>query len=270
MNTLYWDFRNNNILSKVGHWRGGVDVTLEGGYSLMNDVMGTMSYMQLIVLNATGKRIEKNIADWIEVFFMGVSYPDSRIWCNQIGALSGDTGCTPAVSAALSILAADSRAYGGSQATFISMSSQKEAYEKYVSGISLAEIVKAYRNRNGKPIIVGFARPVEREDERLKPFERIQKKLDITVGSYLQFAKKMSLHLFENHRLSINCGGYASAFLLDQGFSPMDGYRINAFSVASGAVACHRNLEELPSNSFLPQKCSDIKYTGIARRKIKN
>lgn len=266
-NIDYWQDRNQTIFNKVGYWKGGEDVTIEG-YSLMNDLMGKVSYMQLHMLNATGKLVEKNIADWVEVCLMGLSYPDSRIWCNQIAAYSSDTHSSVVAAAATSILAADSRAYGGSHARKISMAFQYQAYSKYLAGFTIDKIVKEVKFTKGKPIIVGFARPVDRDDERLKPFAEIQKKLSIPQGEYLTFAIKLSSHLKEEYNLSINCGGYASAFLLDQGFTPAEGYQINAFAVVSGAIACFRNQEEQPSNSFLPSKCEDIDYQGVQIRRI--
>lgn len=263
----YWNKRNSTILNSIGTWKGGEDVTIEG-HSLMNDLIGNISYMQLHILNATGKLVDKNIADWIEICFMGVSYPDSRIWCNQIAAYAGDTNSTVSTAASLSILAADSRAYGGSQTKRISMAFQKDAYLKYGSGMTIKQIVNEVKFKNGKPIIVGFARPIDRDDERLAPFIANQKKLNIPQGKYLTFALQLSTYLNKEYNLSINCGGYSSAFLLDQGFTPKNGYAINAFSVVSGAVACFRNQEEQTPNSFLPMKCEDVDYTGTQIRKV--
>lgn len=266
-NTKYWDDRNKHIFSQVGHWQGGVDVTIEG-YSLMNELMGNVSWIQLVVLNATGKLPSRAVADWIEVCFMGLSYPDSRIWCNQISAYAGDTNTSVVAAASSAILAADSRAYGGSQARYLSMAFQDKAFKQFEAGNSMADILMGAKFTKGKPIITGFARPIDREDERLVPFAKIQQELGIEVGPYLRFAKELSTYLDTHYNLSMNCGGYASAFLLDHGFTPEEGYKLSAFAVISGAVACFRNLEGQPSNSFLPLKCNDVEYQGKAIRTL--
>lgn len=265
--TEYWDKRNRTILSTVGHWVGGSDVAVEN-YSLMNDLMGKASLMQLNVLNATGKLINKNVADWIEINFMGLSYPDSRIWCNQVSSYVADCDSSVVAAASAAILSADSRAYGGSQTTQSSMQFLQDGYRDFENGSTIAEVVSKARVINDKPMIVGFARPIDRDDERLKPYQAIQKQLDIPQGKYLDFALQLSTYLDAHYSLSINSGGYASAFLLDQGFSPEDGYKIKAFSVIGGAVACYRNMETSPPNSFLPQKCTDIEYKGKEKRKL--
>lgn len=267
VSTKYWDERNKTIYSNVGHWQAGVDVNIHG-HSLMNELMGNTSYIQLCILNATGKLVERKVADWLEICLMGLSYPDSRIWCNQIAAYAGDTSSTVVAAASTAILSADSRAYGGSQARFLSMDFQQKAFERYQAGSSMEEVLSFARQIKGKPIITGFARPIDKEDERLKPFAEVQQNLGIEVGPYLQFAKTLSEHLDTHYNLSMNCGGYASAFLLDQGFTPDEGYKINAFAVISGAIACFRNQEPQAPNSFLPLKCSDIEYTGKAPRSL--
>lgn len=267
MKTDYWDQRNKHIYSSVGHWQGGVDVSIEG-HSLINELMGNISLMQLNILNATGKLVSKAIADWIEVCFMGVSYPDSRIWCNQISTYAADTNTSVVAAASSAILSADSRAYGGSQTKYLSMKFQQQAFAIYQETNSIGEAIAGAKVTNGKPIITGFARPIDKDDERLAPFAAAQEKLGIPVGNYLSFAKKMSDYLDEKYNLSMNCGGYGSAFLLDQGFTPNEGYKLSAFAVISGAIACFRDLEAQPANSFLPLKCNDIKYTGHAPRVI--
>jgi len=266
-NTEYWDQRNNKIFSKVGHWQGGVGVTIEG-YSLMNELMENCSLMQITILNATGKLVERHIADWIEVNFMGLSYPDSRIWCNQISAYAADTNTTVVAAASAAILSTDSRAYGGSQTTYSCMTFLQHAFIQYQQGISFVDIIANVKQSNGKPMIVGFARPIDKDDERLQPYEDAQNRLRIPLGEHLSFAKKLSSFLDDNYSLTINSGGYASAFLLDQGFTPNDGYNIKAFAVVGGAVACYRSLTGQTANSFLPMKCNDIEYTGVALRAL--
>ncbi len=266
-NTQYWDERNTTILSSVGHWQGGEDVTIEG-HSLMNDLMVNTSLMQLNILNATGKLVPKNVADWLETNFMGLSYPDSRIWCNQIAAYAADSKTSVVAAASAAILGADSRAYGGGQTTQSSMAFLQDAYQAFVNGASFEQVLNKARVINGKPMIIGFARPIDKDDERLKPYKESQLRLGLEIGRYLKFAFELSDYLFQHFGLSINSGGYAAAFLLDQGFTPQEGYKIKAFAVIGGAVACYRDLEHSPANSFLPMKCQDIDYIGVGVREL--
>ncbi len=266
--TTYWEQRHNTIYSTVGHWQGGVDVII-AGYSLMTQLMPHCTFMQVHILNATGKLVDKAIADWLEVNFMGVSYPDSRIWCNQVSAYAADTKATVVAAASAAILAADSRAYGGGQTTRASMIFLQQAFAKFNKGYSFHDIVSSAKQVKGKPIIVGFARPIDRDDERLTPYKSRQKALGIPEGKFVRFAQQLSRFLDEHYHLSMNSGGYSAAFLLDQGFTPDEAYKIKAFAVISGAIGCYRDVEKLPPNSFLPQKCCDIDYIGRPIRKLR-
>lgn len=263
----WWENQRGQINSTVGKWRGGIDVSVQGR-SLFKELIGEISLMQLTILNATGKLVKRNVADWIEVNFMGVSYPDSRIWCNQIAALAADTGASVVAASTAACLSADSRAYGGSQTSESCMTFLQSALKERQQGRSLAEVLSAVPHKKGKPIIVGFARPVDKDDERLQPYMAEQARLKIPQGDYLKLALELSDYLHQHYGLSVNSGGYASAFLLDQGFSPQQGYRIKALCVAGGALGCYRDFIDRPQGAFLPQHCADIDYTGPAPRPV--
>lgn len=269
LNHNYWWQRHNKIVSNAGGWRGGEDVDCQG-YSLINDLIGNVSYMQLHILNCTGKLLPKNQADWIEINFMGLSYPDSRIWCNQISALAADNIGSPAAALCGAVLGAESRAYGGSKTSQSGMEQLKKLYDAYKKDDDFAQILQNWPTRNNKPMIMGFARPVDKADERLAPYQQWQEKLHIPVGKYVTFAMTLSDYLFQHYQLAINSGGYSSAFLLDCGFTPQQGYLIKTAAVASGALACYvAHSQDNKAHSFIPLTCNDISYSGPKKRSIK-
>lgn len=262
----YWEAHRNKITTSIGKWIGGQDVSCHG-YSMMNELLGKISYMQMLVLNATGKLVNENLSKWLEGNFIGLSYPDSRIWCNQIGSLAG-TGRTSVVAGTLAgTLAADSRAYG-SQTNKISMEFIQHALQQIEQGKTLEEIINEAPSKNDKPVIMGYARPVSRDDERLTPHEKMTKELGFEVGEHLALAYQIDIYLSENFQLAMNIGGYGAAFLSDQGFSPEEVYRIKSLSVASGVMACFIDFENKLPSTFLPLRCSDINYNGPAIRKL--
>ena len=65
-----------------------------------------------MILIIIGRLVDKRLADWVEAGFLCVSWPDSRIWCNQIGALAGSLKTSPVSATMAGVLAADSRMYG--------------------------------------------------------------------------------------------------------------------------------------------------------------
>ncbi|EWH11179.1 hypothetical protein DS2_04960 [Catenovulum agarivorans DS-2] len=263
----YWLERRNKIETSIGKWVGGDDVVIRN-YSLKNDLLGNATYMQVIVLNATGKLVSKNLADWLEANFIGMSYPDARIWCNQVGALCGSEGSSVSAATVAGVLAADSRAYGGSKSSLIGVDFIRQALMKVQAGMTIDQLVSQSSYKNGKPNIMGFARPVARADERIDMYDKLRQQLGFKVGKHLKLAFEISAYLESNFNLSMNSGGYSCAFLADQDFSAQQVYNIKCMCVASGVTACFTDYSGRAQNSFLPLKCEDIDYNGPSPRPV--
>jgi len=263
----YWDKRRGRIVSRKGKWIGGKD-TVFSGFSMTNDLLGKVSYMQVIILNATGKLVEPNIARWFEGNFIGMSYPDSRIWCNQVGTFCGQQRVSVVAGTAAGILCADSRAFGP-QTSLYAMALIKNAMSLHKEGCSLEDIVdRVSQKRRGRMTIVGFDRPVKRPDERIVPHEKMRKALSIDRGPYLNLAFELGDFLEHHCGMSLNIAGYGAAFLCDLGFSAEEIYRLKAFSVASGVTAAFCDGESLGFNEYLPLRCDDIEYVGPQSRAL--
>lgn len=175
---------------------------------MMNELLGKTSYMQVLVLNATGKMISEPLAKWFEGNFIGMSYPDARIWCNQIGALAGVNQTSVVGASTAGTLASDSRGYGGSQTALIGMNFIRQALAEYDEGLSIADIVNKQKFKSDKPVIVGYARPVARTDERIVPHQNMTANLGFEKGKHMLLAEKLADYLESEYGLGINIGGY--------------------------------------------------------------
>jgi hypothetical protein len=83
--TIDWlDTRRGKIISGTGGWFPGKGV-FSHGYSMLDELVGEKSYFQILILNATGKMVSRELAYWVECIYGCLSWPDPRIWCNQIG-----------------------------------------------------------------------------------------------------------------------------------------------------------------------------------------
>lgn len=265
--TSFWDQRRGKIYSKKGGWKVGEAVYCHG-YSMMDDLVGKVSYMQVIILNATGRLPDKAFAEWVEAGYICMSYPDSRIWCNQIGALSGSVKTSPVAATCAGTLAMDSYAYGAKTSQegvkFI-----QQALIAYDSGFSVADIVQANSHfRNGKPQIMGYSRPIANGDERIEAMEHVRKELGFSVDKHLALAFEIDTYLFKNFDECMNLNGYMSAFLSDQGLTVDEIYRIFSTFVTSGVTACYVDTCDNAPNAFLPLRCEDIEYVGKPERTI--
>ena len=262
----YWDNYRLRIVSSIGKWIGGQSVHLHDK-EIFSQLMGQWSYIKILIFAVTGKEVEDKVADWLECNLIGLSYPDVRIWCNQISGLAASNQCGISVSALTGVLASDSRAYGP-QTNQYSMEFIVDAYEKAQNNHTMQQIIADMPFKNGKPSISGFARPVNRHDERILPYERERQRLGIEEGPYLRFAKAIGDYLEQHFEQGINSGGYTSALLLDQGITPEQAYQIKTASVLVGTLACSVEQAKKPSGSLLPLQCNDIAYDGVPPRTL--
>lgn len=263
----FLDQRRGKIISHTGGWFPGRGV-YSHGYSMLENLVGKKSYFQILILNATGKMVSSELARWVEAVYGCLSWPDPRIWCNQIGALAGTMRASVVAGTAMGVLATDSRSYGVlpllEGVGFI-----QQALQQHQQGASPDDIVaSAASARGGKPFIVGYIRPIAKGDERLEVMERVARDLAMPVGPHLSLAYAIEKVLMEKFQEGMNINGYVSAVLSDHCFSAEEIYQLFSTLVASGVTACHLDALHQPAGSFLPLRCADIEYQGPEARPL--
>ncbi len=266
--TSFWDHHRGRIFTRKGGLVFGKGVFCHG-YDMMEKLVGKASYFQVLVLNVTGHLPERRLSEWLEALFICLSYPDARIWCNQIGSLAGTAQASPVAAVSGGILASDSRLYGPG-ATLAAFSFMNEALKQKQQGVEVQEIVKSHPNRrnDGVPVIAGYARPVAQGDERISSMVLVAERLGLVSGEHLVLAYELDAVLTAEYGETMNLLGYATAFLLDQGFTYQDVYRLLSCWVNSGVHACYAEAADQPPESFFPLHCEDIDYQGKAPRPV--
>lgn len=264
----FWDEQRGVIRSRNGGWIVGQGV-FSHGYNMLEELVGKVSYQQVLILNATGRLVERRLADWFEARQICMSWPDPRIWCNHIGALAGTLRTSVTAATVAGVLTADSRAFGGSKTAVEGIAFIRKALQDYKSGSTAEEIVATECARHsGKPHIMGYARPIAKGDERIAVMEKVSASLGFNTGEHLALAYEIENILQRDFDEGMNINGYVSAFLSDQGLSGKEVYRISATLVASGVTACYIDTIERPVEAFLPMRCDDIDYQGPAPRPV--
>ncbi|MBI5559532.1 MAG: hypothetical protein HY885_18065 [Deltaproteobacteria bacterium] len=263
----FWHKRHGVIYSRKGGWVVG-EAVYNHGYSMMDELVGKASFFQVLILNVTGRMVERRLADWLENIFICLSWPDARIWCNQVGSLGGTMRTSPVAAVCSGVLAADSPMYGSAPLLAASQFIV-DALLKKNKGMPVAEIVKLQQRRPGMPPnIVGYARPVASGDERVPAMKRVSSELGYTSGEHLTLAFEIEGFLLEKFNESMNIGGYIAGFLSDQEFNPQEIYRMCSMVVNSGVHACYVESMENPPESFFPLRCDDIDYQGVPSRPV--
>ncbi len=256
----------NKIFSKTGGWLISKGV-FSHGYSMLDELVGEKSYFQIMILNATGKLVDRRLADWAEAVYGCLSWPDARIWCNQIGAFAGSARVSAVAATSIGVMATDSRAYGVlpivESAEFI-----QRAYRCYQQGAAVNDIIQQQQIINGKPHIMGYIRPIAKGDERIATMMKVARQLAFTEGGHLRLAFEIEQLMSQDYDEKMNINGYVAAFLSDLHFSPQEIYHISSMAVASGVTACYLDSVKRPSCDFLPLRCDDIEYCGKTARKI--
>ncbi len=235
---------------------------------MMDELIGEKSYFQILILNATGKLVDRPLADWVEAIYGCLSWPDPRIWCNQIGALAGNSRSSVVAATLAGTMASDSHAYG--PYTLIGgVEFIQGALKKNKAGWTEEDIVDEITSKNrGKPNIVGYVRPLAKGDERLVAMERVSENLGFYADEHLKLAYQIEKVLLEKFDEGMNINGYMSGFLSDQGFTPEEVYAMFSTMVASGVTACYKDVVNRERHSFLPLRCEDINYQGVAQRPV--
>ncbi len=262
-----WEQNRGQIYSQKGGWEVGKGITSHG-YSLLDDLHGKVSITQLIIMNITGKLPEKRLADFVEGFFICLSWPDPRIWCNKIGVFNAATHSSITAAIASGGLAGDSKIYGAGTAKavgrFVDLAHQHIVMEKR----SVQSFFQTHAYKNGKLFAPGFARPLAKGDERIPAMRRLADHLGYGVGVYLTMLDEMEEYLRQTEGEGQNLAGYFTAFMKDQGFSVQQIEGVAAFAVSGGVYAAYFEYIDQPPHSFLPLRVDDIEYTGPAPREV--
>ena len=262
--TSLWDRLRGVIRSRIGGWRIGQDVRVYGR-GLLGELLGNVSYFQLLVLNTTGRLPERRVADWIEGTFMCLSWPDARIWCNQISTYAGVSRTTPVAAVTAGLLASESRLYGPGTA-LASAGFIASAAIKQQAGRNPAEIIEGFRQEHRTRAVPGFGRPVARGDERVVAMKRLAQRLGFVVGPHLALANAIEAELMKEAGEAMNLAGYITAFLSDLDDSADEIHALYAICVEAGLLACYREAVGAAPDSFMPMRVDDVEYQGPSPR----
>ena len=261
-----WDKRRARISTRKGGWRIGAGITVHG-HSLLEELVGTRSFTEVLFLEVCGKLPDPALARWIEASFLCLSFPDPRIWCNQIGALAGSARVDPVTGIAAGVMASDSTLYGPGT-TRAACAFLLAAKAAAAAGEAPRDFLARHTTRSGRLRAPGFARPIARGDDRVDALARLSARLGFVDGVHLALAWQLDDAAQAATGDRINMLGYLAAFLLDRGIAIEDGERLYALCVNAGVHACYAEAASEPPGAFLPLAVADVEYLGPAPRAL--
>jgi citrate synthase len=267
-NTHYWDQRRGTILSRKGGWKLGKGISLHG-YSLLDDLLGQASFFQVLILSVTGRLPEPRYAQWLEATFICMSWPDPRIWCNQVSAFGGDLRASTSSAIAAGIMSSDSTMYGPG-ASLDAIDFIQKAYAFTQNNGSVEKFIEQHAKTRLGLKTPGFGRPIAQGDERVAAMIEYTRQLGFEEGPHFKLAIEIESYLQTHYQESLNLAGYMSAFASDQGYNKLEMHRMITICVSGGLHSCFTEERDQLSDSFLPLRCNDIEYTGPTDRTINN
>lgn len=262
-----WDEQHGIIHSRIGGWKIGEEVTTHG-YSLIDELVGKATYFEILTLSITGKMPEPRLAQWTEAIYSCMSFPDPRIWCNQVGTLAGTMRASPVSGITAGIQASDSTMYGPGTAIDV-IEFLTSAMQQHQQGIDVKGIVDSQCRRAGSPpMIPGYGRPLATGDERVIAMNQVSEALGFEPGPYMLLAREIDRHMFEHYEENMNLATFVVAFLRDQHWGLEQIRQLTSIMVTAGVAACYGEAYDKPADSFLPLRCEDIEYRGAASRAV--
>ncbi len=224
------------------------------------------SWMELLLYGVTGRKFNQDQLKLFEaIWVICTSYPDPRIWNNRVSALTGSSRATGALGYAAGIAVSEAKIYG-MKPIVKSFDFLIKSKKKVDEGESLVSLVKEELEKYR--VVPGYARPIIKNDERIKPLMKVAKQLGLASGEHIKLAFDVENKLKElGYRMNANIASVAAGLVADQGLTPREYYYylINCFSV--GFLMSHLDSSNKKEGLLFPLRCEAISYSGVKKKK---
>ncbi len=224
-------------------------------------------WVDLYLFSITGRRLAPAQLKVLQSIWVYTSYPDARLWCNRVAALTASSRGTGAQALAASLGAAEAAIYGR-QPEIGAADFLVRALARRNAGEDLEQIVRAELKRY--PRLMGYGRPIAAEfvDERTPFTLAAMEREGIARGPHLQLAFEIEdvLERILGRRLPMTYSSIVVAVPLDMGLTPMQCYLYMQPSFLAGVIPCYLEALERPPGATFPLRCGAITFDGPAPR----
>ncbi|MES2262237.1 MAG: citryl-CoA lyase [Pseudomonadota bacterium] len=224
-------------------------------------------WIDLYLFSITGRRLSAPELKVLQTIWVYTSYPDVRLWCNRVAALTASSRGTAAQGLGAALAASEAAIYGR-QPEIGAADFLTRALARRAGGEDLEQIVREELARH--PRLMGYGRPVAADfiDERIPVTLAALERAGISMGPHLQLAFDIELVLERilGRRLPMTYSSVVVAIPLDMGLSPLECYLYMQPSFVAGMIPCYLEALERPSGATFPLRSSSIHYDGAASR----
>lgn len=237
------------------------------GHDVQRDFRDT-DWLDMYIYGISGKRLRAEQIKTLHSLFVYTSYPDARLWCNRVAALTGSTRGTGSLALAAGVAATEAAVYGaGPEITVGDFLARALAATR--DGADLDGLVRLELAQHRH--MMGYGRPVATDfvDERIPVSLDRMAELGTPVGPHLAlaFAVEDALMRVTGKRLPMTMATMLIAVPLDFGLSVREAYLCILPQFTAGMLPCYVEALSRPPGATFVMRCERIAYDGAAPRK---
>lgn len=230
------------------------------GYDFFNDLLGKLSWHELIFLLMRGDIPKASEAALLNLVMSSLINPGPRDWATQAAMTSAVTGTTVGNSLLTGLAVLQGRYHGA-----LCVEQSIEMFHSGVAELQLSTTAKTIRHTiKLYPDTPGYGLHYAKPDMRAASLiaETLKRR---DPGPHLSFALMLEKQLEKKKGICLTLAGAASAILADLGFTPREGHGIFLISATPGILA---HLLEQMSGSWTtyPFHEAPVPYKGMRKK----
>jgi len=232
------------------------------GHDLHRD-LADVGWMDLYVFGITGRRLAPAALRVLEGIWTLTSYPDTRLWNNRVAALAANARSASVLGLSAGIAATEAGVFGGGPG-LQAIDFFLRAGELNRQGVSAETIVERELQTRR---ILGYGRPLNSTDERLRPLMRLVEREGLNQGLHYRLAFDVEQAMLRRKPfLKMNFAALTAALAADLGFTARQYQLYNILKTLAGMPPCIMEAAEKPEGSLMRRCCDDVSYEGVGPR----
>ncbi|MBI2380731.1 MAG: hypothetical protein HYV16_08250 [Gammaproteobacteria bacterium] len=221
------------------------------------------SWLKLFVYGITGREFDDQAIALLNYVWVSTSYPDARIWPNQVAALAGSMRSTGPLALTAGMAMSEASLFGGRP--FVrGLDCFQRLSAALADGSALEDWLEAEITENGT--IFGYGRPIARRDERIPHMLVKLKTMGWEKRPTVVLALRIWRYLESTRGIEMNIAALYCAIGAELEFSVREFQSFMTLCFSAGMAPCYHEALEKPVGCFLPLRCASVHYTGVSAR----
>jgi hypothetical protein len=222
-----------------------------------------LEWLHLYLFAILGRDPGKDVANMLNCYWVGSSYPDPSIWPNHVAALAGSVRTTPSLGMMAGLSISEASIYGR-RPEVRALDFFYRVGKWCEEGGKVEEFVDNEKALGR--ILFGYGRPLAKTDERIAFTLEKAKEYGFSDGRHLKIAFEVFEHVNSVYGYSMNVAAVHAALAADMGFSCEEYQLLLSPGFVTGMAPCFKDAKARPEGSFFPIRCASIVYHGVDKR----